>query len=53
MPFYIKDLLQEGNCDGIFGYPNNDLIWQKQTMDIVQKHNCFFFSQISIRHACG
>ncbi len=48
MPFYIEDLLKEGNCDGIFGYPNNDLIWQKQTMDIVQKHNCLFFSQVSI-----
>ncbi len=47
LPFYMKDLLKEGNCDGIFGYPNNDLIWQKQAMDIVQKHNCLFFSQAS------
>jgi len=47
LPFYIEDLLKEGNCDGIFGYPNNDQVWQKQTMDIVQKHNCLFFSQIS------
>jgi hypothetical protein len=47
LPFHIEDLLKEGNCDGIFGYPNNDLIWQKQTMDIVQKHNCLFFSQVS------
>ena len=47
LPFYMGDLLQDGNCDGIFGFPSNDLNWQKQTMDIVQKYNCLFFSQAS------
>lgn len=47
LPFHLEDLLKDGNCDGIFGYPNSDQVWQKQTMDLVAKNQCLFYSQTS------
>lgn len=47
LPIHLKDLLKDGHCDGIFGYPNSEEVWQKQTLDMVAKYDCHFFSQVS------
>lgn len=47
LPFKFSQLLEEGNCDGIMGYPNTRKIWDAQCMNIVNKNKCFFFSQVS------
>jgi hypothetical protein len=48
LPFRYADILKEGVCDGIFGYPNNAAIWQKQTVQMIEKLNCLVFSQTSV-----
>lgn len=47
LPITMDQLLKEGHCDGIFGYPNSETVWEKQTMALVRQYNCLFFSQIS------
>ena len=47
VPISYKDVLKPGVCDGIFGYPNNELVWRRQTQAMAEKHNCLFFSQTS------
>jgi len=47
LPIKLADLLQDGYCDGIFGYPNSEAVWQQQTLDLVNQYKCLFFSQVS------
>jgi len=47
VPIHYRDIIKPGVCDGIFGYPNNDRVWDRQTRAIVNKLHCLFFSQLS------
>lgn len=47
VPVQLRDIVKPGVCDGIFGYPNNAAVWQKQTQAIVEKLQCLCFSQTS------
>jgi hypothetical protein len=47
IPIHYADILKPGLCDGIFGYPNNQTVWDQQTLSIARKLKCCFFSQIS------
>ena len=47
VPIHYRDIVKPGVCDGIFGYPNNDKVWNRQTRAIVEKIHCRFFSQLS------
>ncbi|MCM8768397.1 MAG: hypothetical protein NC911_01760 [Candidatus Omnitrophica bacterium] len=48
VPIRYSDILKPGVCDGIFGYPNNQAIWENQTQAMVKKYLCLMFSQISM-----
>ncbi len=47
VPVTYEQILLPGVCDGIFGYPNKEEIWRKQTLDMVERYACYFFSQVS------
>lgn len=47
VPVSYADILRPALCDGLFGYPNNDVVWRRQTQSIVEKYACLFFSQTS------
>ncbi|MBT7166858.1 MAG: hypothetical protein HN904_29015 [Victivallales bacterium] len=47
VPYSYRDIVTPGLCDGIFGYPNNEKVWDRQTRSIVETMNCRFFSQLS------
>jgi hypothetical protein len=48
LPIHYADILKPGVCDGIFGYPNNALIWANQTQSVVSRQKCLLFSQMSL-----
>ncbi|HPP13148.1 MAG TPA: hypothetical protein PKW42_10490, partial [bacterium] len=48
VPIRYRDILLPGVCDGIFGYPNNQAIWENQTQSMVNKYRCLMFSQLSM-----
>ncbi len=47
VPIHYRDIVKPGVCDGVFGYPNNDRVWDRQTRAVVKKLHCRFFSQLS------
>ena len=47
LPIRYADIVKPGFADGIFGYPNNDAIWTKQTLAMARQLKCLFFSQIA------
>ncbi len=47
VPLHYRDIVKPGICDGIFGYPNNERVWNLQTRSVVERINCRFFSQLS------
>lgn len=47
LPFKLSDILGPDRCDGIFAYPNNQRIWERQTIEPIKKYDCVMFSQIS------
>jgi len=47
VPVRYKDIVKQGLCDGIFGYPNSARIWERQTQAPVKKLNCLVFSQLA------
>lgn len=47
LPFHYADIVRDGVCDGIFGYPNNEKVWRDQTQAIVEQLDVLFFSQVS------
>ena len=47
-PIRYAQILKPGLCDGIFGYPNKQAVWEDQTQFILRKHHCLLFSQMSL-----
>ncbi len=47
-PIRYAQILEPGLCDGIFGYPSKQAVWEDQTQFIVGKHHCLLFSQMSL-----
>ena len=47
VPVSYRDIVKPGACDGLFGYPNNEKVWSRQTRAVVERLNCLFFSQVS------
>jgi len=47
-PIRYAQILKPGLCDGIFGYPNKQAVWEDQTQFIVAGHHCLLFSQMSL-----
>ncbi len=47
VPIHYEQIVKPGVCDGLFGYPNNDYVWERQTKAMVEKLDCLMFSQLS------
>lgn len=47
IPIHYSDIVKPGLVDGIFGYPNNDAIWQTKTLNIAEELDVPFWSQLS------
>lgn len=46
-PFYFRDIIKPGVCDGFMAYPNGPVVWNNKYMRHVTKNGWLFFSQLS------
>ena len=46
LPFYLKEIIKPGFCDGFFAYPNGQKVWDRH-VKLAQENNWLFFSQLS------
>ena len=46
-PYYYKEIIKPGVCDGFMAYPNNQTIWNNKYMRYVKQNGWPFFSQLS------
>lgn len=46
-PYYFKDIIKPGVCDGFLAYPNGPVVWNHKYLRHVQQNGWLFFSQLS------
>ena len=46
IPIHLEEIIKPGLCDGQFAYPNNPLIWERQTLRFAKERGWLFFSQL-------
>ncbi len=47
LPIHLAEIVKPGQCDGIFGYPNNTHLWNQQTLRFAKERGWLFFSQLA------
>jgi len=47
IPIHLEEIIKPGLCDGLFAYPNNALIWERNTLRFARERGWLFFSQLA------
>lgn len=47
VPIQLEEIVKPGLCDGVFGYPNTDTVWEEDALRFARERGWLFFSQLS------